>query len=199
MPHDIEGMTEIMGGREAVIADLTHFFDSTPEDMLWNPYYNHANEPVHLVPFLFNRLGNPWLTQYWSRRICRMAYTDSVEGIVGNEDAGQMSAWYVLAASGLHPVCPGEPEMEITSPVFDRIEFQLDPRYATGKSFTVTAHNNSPQNLYIQRAELNGKPYTRSRIEFRQIASGGALDLYLGPEPCKEWGLEPPQPTTTAK
>lgn len=188
VPHDIEGMTRAMGGREAVVADLKHFFESTPEDMSWNPYYNHANEPVHQVPFLFNRLGQPWLTQYWTRRICRNAYADAVEGIVGNEDAGQMSAWYVLAAAGLHPVCPGEPVMEITSPVFDRIEFRLDPRYAAGRSFTVTAHDNSPQNIYIQRAELNGKPYDRSHIDFNQIAAGGELELYMGPEPCREWG-----------
>ena len=193
VPHDIEGMTEMMGGREAVIADLTHFFESTPEDMHWNPYYNHANEPVHLAPFLFNRLGRPWLTQYWTRRICKNAYANAVEGIVGNEDAGQMSAWYVLAASGLHPGCPGKPEMEITSPVFDRIEFRLDPRYATGRSFSVVAHDNSPENVYIQRAELNGKPYDRSRIGFREIAAGGQLDLYMGPEPCEEWGIGGPE------
>ncbi|MEG2061179.1 MAG: GH92 family glycosyl hydrolase [Alistipes sp.] len=189
VPHDIEGMTAAMGGRDAVVADLIHFFEATPDNMQWNAYYNHANEPVHLVPFLFNRLGQPWLTQYWTRRICDKAYADAVEGIVGNEDAGQMSAWYVLAASGLHPICPGNPQMEITSPVFDRIEFQLDPRYATGKSFAVVAHNNSAENIYIQRAELNGNPYHLSHIEFQQIASGGRLDLYMGATPSKEWGV----------
>ena len=76
--------------------------------MLWNNYYNHANEPVHHVPFLFNRLKAPWLTQYWTRMICDAAYHNSVEGLVGNEDVGQMSAWYVLASAGLHPLCPGE-------------------------------------------------------------------------------------------
>ncbi len=75
--------------------------------MLWNDYYNHANEPVHHIAFLFNYMHVPWLTQKWSREICRRAYHNSVEGLVGNEDVGQMSAWYVLAASGLYPVCPG--------------------------------------------------------------------------------------------
>jgi len=112
--------------------------------MLWNDYYNHANEPVHLVPFLFNRLGQPWQTQKWTRHICEKAYADKVEGIVGNEDAGQMSAWYVLAAAGLHPACPGDTRMEITSPVFDRIELRLDPAYAPGGTFTVAAHGKQP-------------------------------------------------------
>lgn len=90
-----------------MLADLNEFFEKAPADMHWNAYYNHANEPVHLVPFLFNRLGEPWSTQRWTRFICRQAYADKVEGIVGNEDAGQMSAWYVLAAAGIHPACPG--------------------------------------------------------------------------------------------
>lgn len=97
-----------MGGRDAVIADLTEFFEKAPENLKWNDYYNHANEPVHLVPFLFNRLGVPWNTQKWTRHICDNAYKNAaLEGLVGNEDAGQMSAWYVLSASGIHPSCPG--------------------------------------------------------------------------------------------
>lgn len=190
VPHDIGGMVEIMGGKDAVLKDLEAFFENTPEDMLWNEYYNHANEPVHFVPFLFNRLGEPWNTQKWSRFICSHAYSDGVKGLVGNDDVGQMSAWYVLAAAGLHPVCPGDPVMEITSPLFDRIEFTLDSRYYSGKKFTVNAHGNSPENIYIQKAELNGKPLDVSRISFRQIAEGGTLDLYMGPAPRKDWGVE---------
>lgn len=190
VPHDVEGMVGLMGGRDAVLADLKEFFEKTPENMLWNQYYNHANEPVHLVPFLFNRLGEPWMTQKWTRTICRNAYADRVEGIVGNEDAGQMSAWYVLAAAGIHPACPGDTRMEITSPVFDRVEFRLDPDYYSGGVFTVVAHDNSPENIYIQRAELNGQPLTASHIDFADIAAGGTLDLYMGPEPNVEWGVE---------
>lgn len=189
VPHDVEGMVRLMGGRDAVLKDLTEFFDKTPADMLWNDYYNHANEPVHLVPFLFNRLQQPWLTQKWTRYICDKAYADKVEGIVGNEDAGQMSAWYVLAASGLHPSCPGDTRMEITSPVFDRIELRLDPAYAPGGTFTVVAHGNSPSNVYIQRAELNGRPYAKSSLDFADIAAGGTLELYMGDTPNTEWGI----------
>ena len=189
VPHDVAGMVALMGGREAVLADLEAFFEQTPEDFHWNPYYNHANEPVHLVPFLFNRLGEPWQTQKWTRRICARAYADRVEGIVGNEDAGQMSAWYVLAAAGLHPACPGDTRMEITSPVFDRIEFRLDPRYASGRSFTVVARDNSPENIYIQEARLNGEELRASHIDFADIAAGGTLELRMGPEPNREWGV----------
>ena len=192
VPHDVEGMVELMGGREAVLADLNEFFEKAPADMHWNAYYNHANEPVHLVPFLFNRLGEPWSTQRWTRFICRQAYADKVEGIVGNEDAGQMSAWYVLAAAGIHPACPGDTRMEITSPVFDRIEFRLDPRYAQGGTFAVVTHGNSPENIYIQRAVLNGEELAASHIDFAQIAAGGTLELYMGPEPNRQWGIDKP-------
>ena len=189
VPHDVEGMVSLMGGRKAVLRDLTEFFDKTPSDMLWNDYYNHANEPVHLVPFLFNRLGQPWQTQKWTRHICEKAYADKVEGIVGNEDAGQMSAWYVLAAAGLHPACPGDTRMEITSPVFDRIELRLDPAYAPGGTFTVVAHGNSPTNVYIQRAVLNGREHTASHLDFADIAAGGTLELYMGDTPNTRWGI----------
>ncbi len=190
VPHDVPGMVELMGGREKVLADLTEFFDKTPEDMLWNAYYNHANEPVHQVPFLFNLLGTPWDTQKWTRHICQRGYANRVEGIVGNEDAGQMSAWYILASSGIHPSCPGNTRMEITSPVFDRVEFTLDKRYAKGGQFTVLAHDNAPGNVYIQRALLDGKPYGKCWLDFSDIAAGKTLELFMGDKPNKEWGLD---------
>ena len=188
VPHDVAGMVELMGGREKVLADLNAFFDQTPENFLWNQYYNHANEPVHAVPFLFNRLGQPWKTQEWTRTICQKAYANRVEGLVGNEDVGQMSAWYVLAASGLHPYCPGDMRIEITSPLFDRIVFRLDKDYYPGKSFIIEAHDNSPQNKYIQRAKLNGKPYNRCWLDFADIAAGGRLELFMGSTPNEEFG-----------
>lgn len=190
VPHDVPGMVELMGGRDAAVADLTAFFERTPEDMLWNSYYNHANEPVHLIPFLFNRLDRPWDTQRWTRYICEKAYANRVEGIVGNEDAGQMSAWYVLAAAGIHPSCPGSTRMEITSPVFDRIEFKLDGDYASGGKFTVIAHDNSPENIYIRRARLNGAEYDRCYLDFSEIAAGATLELFMGNNPNTEWGRE---------
>jgi len=188
VPHDIPGMIELMGGRDSVLKDLTHFFEKTPEHMLWNDYYNHANEPVHLVPFLFNHLDAPWMTQKWTRHICEKAYKNSVEGIVGNEDVGQMSAWYVLAAAGIHPSCPGNTRYEITSPLFSEVEVALDPHYFSGKSFKIKAHDNSPANVYIQKALLNGQPYNKCYIDFQEIVSGGTLELFMGPQPNKNWG-----------
>lgn len=197
VPHDIPGMVALMGGREKVIADLDTFMTRTPEKMLWNDYYNHANEPVHHVAFLFNRLGVPWLTQKWSREICRRAYHNSVEGLVGNEDVGQMSAWYVLAASGIHPVCPGSPRYEICSPVFERVSFRVgrpaaadDRGEPSATTFTIIAKNNSPENIYIQSATLNGRSYSKCWIDFSDIAAGGVLELTMGKTPNAAWGME---------
>lgn len=188
VPHDVEGMVELMGGREKVLADLESFFGNTPREFYWNPYYNHANEPVHHVSFLFNRLGAPWLTQYWTRVICRDAYKNSLAGLCGNEDVGQMSAWYILAASGLHPLCPGDTRYELTAPVFDRVEFRLDRRYAHARKFVITVEGNGPDACYIQSATLDGKPYDRCYIDHEDIIRGGELHLVLGNRPNKEWG-----------
>lgn len=189
VPQDIPGLCDLLGGKEKALADLTDLFSKVPENMMWNDYYNHANEPVHQVPFMFNRLGAPWYTQFWSRQICKRAYHNSVEGLVGNEDVGQMSAWYVLAASGLHPVCPGDNRYEITSPVFEKITFQLDQAYTKGKSFTIIAHNNSDKNIYIQSAKLNGQSYSKCWISHEDIAAGGTLELQMGDVPNKQWGI----------
>lgn len=188
VPHDIDGMVEIMGGRDKVLSDLVTFFENTPDDFLWNAYYNHANEPVHHVPFLFNRLGAPWLTQYWTRRICAYAYKNHLVGLCGNEDVGQMSAWYILASMGFHPLCPGETRYELTAPVFDRIEIKLDHRYAEARTFTITTEGNAPDACYIQSATLNGKPYNRCYIDHADIIAGGKLHFVLGRTPNKQWG-----------
>ena len=190
VPHDVPGMVKLMGGKDAVINRLDSMFAKTPSDMMWNPFYNHANEPVHFVPFLYNKLGQPWKTQKQSRYICKHAYSDKVEGLVGNEDVGQMSAWYVLAASGIHPSCPGDTRMEITSPVFDKVEYRLDPKYHQGKTFTVVAKNNSPENVYIDHALLDGKPYNKCYIDYADIAKGSVLELFMSPTPNKTWGVD---------
>jgi predicted alpha-1,2-mannosidase len=186
VPHDLDGLVELLGGREKALADLESFFEKTPENFQWNNYYNHANEPVHHVPFLFNRLGKPWLTQKWTRTICANAYHNSVEGLVGNEDVGQMSAWYVLASGGIHPITPGTTRFEITSPMWDKTAFQV----GGGKVFTVAAKNNSPGHVYIQSATLDGKPYNRCWIDYPTIISGSTLTLELGPTPNERWGNE---------
>ena len=180
VPHDWDAFVEMIGGRETALADLEHMFENTPRNYCWNDYYNHANEPVHFLPFLFNRLGRPDLTQYWTRDICRNAYHNSVEGLVGNEDVGQMSAWYVLAALGIHPVCPGDTRYELTSPVFKHATIHLP----NGKDFSIEAPDNSDENIYISSASLNGKPLDRRYIDHSEILSGGTLTLNMSSEPA---------------
>ena len=190
VPHDVDGMVALMGGKEKVLADLDSFFAKTPSNFMWNAYYNHPNEPVHHVPFLYNLLGKPWLTQYWTRTICANAYNNSVEGLVGNEDVGQMSAWYILSAIGIHPVCPGSTTYQITSPVFNEITIQLDKVYSKGGTFKIIAHNNSKENIYIQSALLNGKVFNSSAIDYKEFIKGGTLEFTMGPKPAMGWGLE---------
>lgn len=188
VPHDPDGLASLIGGREAAIADLDTLFARTPANMKWNAYYNHANEPVHFVPYLYNRLGAPWLTQKHTRNICDSAYGTGVEGLVGNEDVGQMSAWYVLSASGIHPSCPGDRFLEITSPIFDEIEYRLDNKYYPGKSFRIIAHNNSRENIYIDHALLDGKQYDNCSIDFNDISRGATLELFMSSQPNPLWG-----------
>ncbi len=190
VPHDVYGHMVLMG-RESYLRELTVFFDKVPADFLWNDYYNHANEPCHHVAFLFNYTGTPWLTQKWTRAICDKAYHTGVRGLCGNEDVGQMSAWYILAAMGMHPVCPGDGIYQLTSPVFDKVSIRLDPRFYPGGTFTVIAHNNSPDNVYIQSATLNKKPLDRAWLRHSEIVAGGALEFILGPQPNKAWATPP--------
>jgi len=184
VPHDVPGLIELMGP-ELFTLELVSFFENTPDDFQWNDYYNHANEPVHQVPFLFNEIDMPWLTQKWTRKICADAYGIDRFGICGNEDVGQMSAWFALSAMGIHPICPGDNKYQITSPVFSEVEINLDLDYYAGKRFTIIANNNSAENVYIQSIELNGEPLTRFHIFHEEIVSGGVLKLEMGPEPVE--------------
>ena len=187
VPHDVAGLAQLMG-EPFFLQELETFFDKVPEDFLWNDYYNHPNEPCHHVAFLFNYVGRPWLTQKWTRQICKKAYGSGVRGLCGNEDVGQMSAWYVLAATGLHPVCPGDSVYLITSPVFSKVSIRLDPAYFKGGCFSVVAKNNSAENIYIQSARLNGQRFDRPWITHAEIAAGGTLELEMGPHPNTSWG-----------
>jgi len=200
VPFDITGLMELHHRADTFVAKLNEFFERTPPLDCWSGpgrkggnevstvYYNHPNEPVHLVPFLFNRAGAPWLTQKWVRWIDG-AYTAGSEGLCGDEDVGQMSAWFILASAGLQQACPGNTRYEIFTPLFDQIVINLDSKYAHGGKFTVSARNNSSENIYIQTATLNGKPLNRCWLDYREITAGGTLDLVLGPSPNRQWGV----------
>jgi predicted alpha-1,2-mannosidase len=188
VPHDVAGLIELMGGAEEFSHQLEDLFEKTPSSFGWNDYYNHANEPVHHVPYLFVYAGKPWLTQKWVRRIVANAYHNDVNGICGNDDVGQMSAWYVLSAMGFYPVCPGDGIYILGSPLFSKITINLDAKLYRESKFTITAANQAPDNPYIQCAKLNGKPLSRAWIRHSEIAAGGSLELVMGREPHKLWG-----------
>ena len=187
-PQDVPGLIAEFGGQELFVAKLSDFFQRTKRLNEWNDYMNQSNEPSELIPFLFNRAGAPWLTQYWVRRILTEAYSAKPNGLCGDDDEGQVSSWFGIAAGGLSQACPGATRYEIFTPLFDKVTFKLDPRYSSGKRFTVISHNNSAQSVYIQSARLNGKSINRCWLDYKEIVAGGTLDLTLGPVPNKQWG-----------
>ena len=190
VPQDIPGLIALLGGKESFLAKLTDFFNRTPDLVKWNNYDNQANEPCHLIPFLFNRAGAPWLTQKWVRKLVTETYGASPNGLCGDEDVGQMSGWFVLAASGLHQACPGDPRFEIFTPLFDKVTFRLDSKYTKGGTFVITTKKNSPENVYIQSASLNGKPLNRCWLDYSAITAGGTLEIIVGPQANTNWGVE---------
>jgi predicted alpha-1,2-mannosidase len=187
VPHDIYGLIDLMG-KDRFVATLEGMFEQTPNTFGWNPYYNHSNEPVHHVPYLFVYAGQPWLTQKWVRRILEQAYHAEVNGICGNDDVGQMSAWYVISALGFYPVCPGDNVYVLGSPLFGKAVIRLDSKWHKGATFVVVAHGNSSANCYVQSAQLNRKPLERAWITHAEITSGGVLEFVMGPEPNFKWG-----------
>ena len=188
VPHDIQGLIDLMG-KENFAADLEELFEKTPLSFNWNQYYNHADEPVHHVPYLFVYVGKPWLTQKWVSRILSGAYHNDVNGICGNDDVGQMSAWYVLSSIGFYPVCPGDNVYILGSPAFSRATIKLDPRFHKGTTFSVIANDSKPDNCYIRDAKLNGKELTRAWITHEEVTAGGILELTMSSSPNKEWGI----------
>jgi predicted alpha-1,2-mannosidase len=201
--YDVPDLIQLHGGKDLFIAKLTDFYNRSPDFTTWNPrtpnpngaqywsgtFNNPGNEPTELIVFLFNRAGAPWLTDKYLLNE-ESVYKVGPEGLPGDDDVGQMSAWYAMAATGISQSCPGDPRFEIVTPLFDKVTFKFDPKYAKGQSFTITAKNNAPENPYIQSATLNGKPLNRCWLSYAEITAGGTLDLVLGPQPNKTWGIE---------
>ncbi len=190
VPQDPAGLIDLMG-KDYFVSYLNQFFEKTPKTFSWNDYCNHANEPVHHTAYLFAYAGKPWLSQKWARVIMDHAYGPGVKGLCGNEDVGQMSAWYILSAIGFHPVSPVDGVYIIGSPLFDEATIKLDSHYYHGGEFTVKTRNNSAQNMYVQSAKLNGAPLNRDWLRHVEVAAGGVLELEMGPEPNKNWGSAP--------
>ena len=192
VPQDISGLMTLMGGKPAFVAKLDALF-AAPTKTTGREQaditgligqYAHGNEPSHHMAYLYNYANKPWKTQARVRQIMVNFYQPTPDGLIGNEDCGQMSAWFVLSAAGFYPVTPGSPIYAIGSPLFPEVRFNLE----NGKSFVIKARRVSKSNLYIQSATLNRRPYTKSFITHKDLMSGGELIFEMGPRPNLHWG-----------
>ena len=181
--HDVEGLKVKMGGADGLAQRLDAFFSAeTPKHVALPIFstgmigqYAHGNEPGHHVIFLYNAARQPWRTAELSRRVCQKLYTDRPEGLCGNEDCGQMSAWYAFAAMGFYPVDPMQGHYELTSPLWRESRIALP----NGKVFTLTAEGLSDENCYIKSVTVNGQPYTKSFLTYDLILSGAKVTLEM--------------------
>ncbi len=168
-----------MGGEEIFNARLDTFFQ---QEEYW-----HGNEPCHQSYYLYNYSGQPWKTQEMVRKIMAEEYHAGPGGLSGNEDSGQMSAWYAFSAMGFYPVCPGTDEYALGSPIFDEIRINLPGQ----KRFTIKAKGQSEQHKYIQNARLNGLKFDRTYLRHAEIRRGGLFELQMTDSPDTSWGAKP--------
>ena len=199
--HDVDGLVDLMGGRDKFIHKLDTFF--TMESVYDVGHYGqvihemremeaanmgqyaHGNQPVQHVPYLYSFVGQPWKTQSRVRKIMSQLYSGTEKGYPGDEDQGGMSSWYILSAMGFYSVCPGTDQYVLGSPMFEKITLTLED----GKKFVIDASNNSKENVYINSASLNGKTYTKNYITYEDIVKGGTLHLNMSAQPNKNRGI----------
>lgn len=187
VPHDVEGLMQLMGGDKKFAAWLdTLFFKPSTEQLKIGEYW-HGNEPGHHLPYLYGYAGEPWKTQFLSRKILTELYRNETDGLAGNEDCGQMSGWYIFSALGFYPVSPGQKIYAIGSPLFRKAIIHLE----NGKKIQVLASNNSPANLYIQSAKMNGKEYPYSYFQHDDLMKGAEISFSMGSTPNKSWAKQP--------
>ncbi|WP_319268676.1 GH92 family glycosyl hydrolase [uncultured Draconibacterium sp.] len=178
VPHDVAGLADFMGGNDKLEDYLDDFF---ARDL----YYVGDEFSMH-APYMYNSIGTPWKTQKVVREMLAKYFFNDVGGLPGNDDCGQVSSWYVFGAMGFYPACPGDHIYQLCSPVMNKVVINV----GEGETFTVIANNNSKENMYIQSATLNGKPYNKSWLHHDDLMNGGKLVFVLGPTPNEEWGLE---------
>jgi predicted alpha-1,2-mannosidase len=196
IPYDVQGLINLLGGREKFTAKLDAFF-TTP----YHPkgicrdctgmvgQYVQGNQPDQQAAYYYDWGGQPWKTQELTRKILREMYGNDQYGLAfpGMDDQGSTSSWYVMSAMGFYPVDPSSPDYILGSPIFDKVVMHL----GNGKTFSIIAHNNSEKNLYIQSATLNGKPWDKPWFSHSDIENGGTLEFIMGPQPNKNWGNSP--------
>ena len=191
VPHDVKGLIKLFGSDKAFMSKLDSLFfvegwagdNASPDMSGMTGQYAHGNEPSHHVIYMYNYAGRPDKAAPLLRKMLNEMYLDQPDGLSGNEDVGQMSAWYILSSVGLYQVDPVGGRFVIGSPLFDKATVNV----GAGKTFTVVAKNNSDRNIYVQSARLNGKALKNSYIDFNDIRHGGTLELVMGPKPSK-WG-----------
>ena len=171
VPHDVQGLSALMGGSKGLENSLDTLFKKKE--------YWHGNEPGHQIPFMYNYTSSPWKTQQAVRSILAEEYSDGPGGLSGNDDAGQMSAWYVFASIGFYPVNPVSGEYLLCSPLFDRITLKLPGK----KTFIITCYRKSKGANYISTVKLNGKTYPKNFLVYTDIMKGGKLEMYLSDKP----------------
>ena len=189
VPQDISRLIELQGGKEKFAAKLDQLFTTTdkltgreqPDITGLIGQYAHGNEPSHHIAYLYDYVGQPWKTQKIVRKIMDEFYKPEPDGLIGNEDCGQMSAWYILSASGIYEVTPGSAVYAFGTPLFKEIKYNLE----NGKTFTIKAPNVSAKNIYIQSARLNGAAYSRSFFTHADIMKGGGLEFEMSDVPVK--------------
>lgn len=194
VPHDVHGLVAAFGGEKPFVSKLDSLFivngdmgaDASPDITGLIGQYAHGNEPSHHILYMYNYVGQPWKGADNIRYVLANLYHDDFDGLSGNEDVGQMSAWYILSSVGFYQVDPAGGRYVFGSPLFDEATLNV----GNGKTFRVVAHNNSSENKYIQSAKLNGKPYTRSYIDFKDIVRGGTLEFVMGNKPS-QFGVKP--------
>ena len=189
--HDIKGLIALSGGQDKFAAKLDSMFTYIPAGNEELPIfstgmigqYAHGNEPSHHVIYLYNKVRQPWKAQKYAAEVMHKLYFNAPAGLCGNEDCGQMSAWYVFSAMGFYPVNPVSGEYEIGTPLFPEMRLNLK----NGKTFTVLAPNVSRENIYIQSVKVNGKPYDKSYITHQQIMDGATIEFVMGNQPGEIW------------
>ena len=192
--HDVPGLINLMGGKDAFVKKLDEFFTMSPE--ITGPnyvgvvgtigQYVHGNQPSHHVAYMYDYAGEPWKTQMRVNQVMNQLYHDNQGGIPGNDDMGSLSSWFVLSAMGFYEIAPGNGIYTIGTPLFKEVKVNLE----NGKVFTVIAKNRTKENLYIQSATLNGKPLNKPFLKHEDIMNGSTLVFEMGPEPNKNWGVE---------
>jgi predicted alpha-1,2-mannosidase len=193
VPHDVQGLIDLLGGREKFTAKLDEFFSTpyTAKGICRDctgviGQYVQGNQPDQQAAYFYDWGGQPWKTQELTRKILALMYGSDRYGLAfpGMDDQGSTSSWYVMSALGFYPVDPSSPDYILGSPIFDKATIHL----GNGHDFTIVAHNNSAKNIYIQSATLNGKPWNKPWFSHSDMVGGGTLSLTMGPLPNKQWG-----------